>query len=196
MQKVIATLETLPLICVDILERVSVFRLLGVFIDDNFTFKCHSDHVLSKISMNAGMITKMKRMLTPHMFTLLINVYINSVIDYCLFIWGPSRINDFPKIQNVTNNLLAMFYFPNICKFKKKRFWADRDATELAKARKECNLAHKNIDYYKLLEKCNLFTINERLQFYSLLFLFKLRKFSSKVVALNELLVHLKLHVI
>jgi hypothetical protein len=174
------------------IERVSVFRLLGVFVDDNFTFKYHSDHVLSKISTNAGMITKMKRMLTPHMFTLLINVYINSVIDYCLFIWGPSRVTDFPKIQNVTNNLIAMFYFPNICKFKKKRFWADRDATELAKARKECNIAHKNINYYNLLEKCNLFTINERLQFYSLLFVFKLRKFSSKVTALNELFSPLK----
>lgn len=69
------------------IERVSVFKYLGVLIDDRFTFKMHADHVLDKISSNAGLINKQKRMLTPHMLTLLINSYINSATDYCLPVW-------------------------------------------------------------------------------------------------------------
>jgi hypothetical protein len=121
------------------------------------------------------------------MYTLLINVYINSVTDYCLKIWGPSRVSDFAQIQKVTNNLLAIFFFPNIVKYKKKRFWCNRDAEDLVKAKKECIIAHRNLDYYNLLEKCNLLTITERLEFYSLWNIYKIRKFKSKVVALNEM---------
>jgi hypothetical protein len=169
------------------IERVNVHKYLGIFIDDNFSFKTHSEFVLSKISANAGVINKLKRMLTPHMLTLLINAHINSIIDYCLPVWGPSRICDFPKIQNVTNNLLATFYFPNIVKFKKKRFWSDRSVSEFAQAKRECVLAHKNINYFNLLEKSNLFTVTERLQYYSLLNIFKIRKFGSKITELNEM---------
>lgn len=170
-----------------VIERVSTFKYLDVHIDENFTFKVHAEKVLSKVSKHAGVICKMRRMLTPHMLTLLVNVYINSVTDYCLTVWGPSRINDFAQIKKVTNNLLAMFYFPTIVKYKKKRFWCNLSSNELLKAKKECVQAHKNIDYYRLLEKCNLLTISERLQFYSLWNLFKTRKFGSKVIQFNDL---------
>lgn len=136
------------------IEKVSVFTYLGIQVDEHFTFKDHLAAVLTKISKSAGMITKLKRMLTPHLLTILINAYINSVTDYCLSVWGPSRQVDFPKIQKVTNDLLATFYFPNLMKFKRKRFWANRNVTELVDAKRECIVAYRNIDYFKLLKKC------------------------------------------
>lgn len=147
----------------------------------------HNKFVLTKISSSAGFINKLRRMLTPHMLTMLINAHINSVTDYCINIWGPSRIKDFGDIQNVTNNLLAMYFFPCIIKYKRKRFWCNRNAEELFAAKKECIAAHRKINYYDLLEKCNLFSITERLEYYSLWNIFKIRKFGSKVIAMNDL---------
>lgn len=65
-------------------------------------------------------------------------------------------------MQKVTNNLLAMYFFPSIVKYKKKRFWCNRDPEELVSAKKNCIAAHSKINYLNLLEKYNLWTINER----------------------------------
>jgi hypothetical protein len=82
---------------------------------------------------------------------------------------------------------VTSFYFPNIVKFKKKRFWSSRSENELTQAKRECVAAHSKINYFNLLEKCNLFTITERLKFKSLLNVFKLKKFGCKVLALSKL---------
>ena len=168
------------------IECVSSFKYLGVIIDEYFSFKEHSASVLSKISVNAGLIIKLRKFLSPHMLMLLVNSYINSVTDYCLPIWGPSRSGDFPQIQNVTNNLLASFYFPSIMKFKTKRNWSNLSPLGLNQMKKSCILAHKQIDYYGLLEKCNLFTITERLQFQSVWNVFRIKRFGCKVLFLNN----------
>jgi hypothetical protein len=119
------------------LYYIDCFKYLGTYVDEFFSFKTHSDHVIRKISVNAGLILKMRRYLNLHMLSLLINCHINSVIDYCLYIWGPSRVADFQKIQNLTNNLVASFFYPNLVKFRKKRFWCDLSSKDLVLAKKK-----------------------------------------------------------
>ena len=53
--------------------------------------------------------------------------------------------------------------------------------------KRECVKAHQNLDYYAMLERCNLFTISERLQFYSLGTVYKLKRFGGKVAYLVDL---------
>jgi hypothetical protein len=74
--------------------------------------------------------------------------------------------------------LLAIYFFPKIVKFHTKRFWKDHPNPELARV--ECNNLHSTIDYYNLLEKCNQFTITERLMYSALTNVYKIRKFTSK----------------
>jgi len=82
----------------NLIERVSVFKYLGVFIDEHFTFKDHYEHVLKRVCSSVGMIQRNRTLLTPHMLVLLINAYVNSITDYCVVVWGPSRISDFKNI--------------------------------------------------------------------------------------------------
>jgi hypothetical protein len=76
------------------IECVTSFKYLGIHIDEFFSFRDHIDHVSSKVSSNCGVIRKLRKYLSHHAFCTLVNVYIFSVIDYCLIIWGPSRRTD------------------------------------------------------------------------------------------------------
>ncbi len=173
----------------NVIERVSTFKYLGLMLDECLTFKCHFEHVYKKISVNAGLICKLRKNITAHVLMLLINAYINSVIDYSLIIWGASRVNDFERLQKVTYNILATYYYPKSCKFKHKRFWANLSPSEAKKARRECDKMFKAIDFSMLLEKHNLLTLGERFQFFSVWFIYKIRKFGCKIPHLTELFV-------
>jgi hypothetical protein len=165
----------------NVIERVSTFNYLGLYIDEFMSFKCHYDYVYKKISVNAGLICKLRKNITPHMLTLLINAYINSIIDYSLIVWGASRQDDFGKLQKVTQKILSSYYFPQTLKYRKKRFWCNLDKDEAKNARKECDIAFKNIDFVHLLEKHNLLSVSERFYFYSVWYIYKIRKFGSKI---------------
>jgi len=147
------------------MERVSNFKYLGVFIDEYFTFKTHYEHILKRVCASVGLINGNRRMLTPQMLMFLLNAYVNSVTDYCLVVWDPSRILDFKFIQNKINELLVAYFYPKMSKFYTKRFWKAHDGNVMAV--KDCRTSHSKIDYYYLLERCNQLTLSERLKFFS-----------------------------
>jgi len=134
---------------------------------------------MHKISwLHIPQIHKNRRLITPHVLKLLKNAHINSVTDYCITvqIWGPSRIKDIDIIQNKINDLLGIFFYSNIRKFFSKTFWK-ASADSLESARRVCKKAFGSIKYYDLLEKCNQFTVTERLKFFSIWSLYTVMKY-------------------
>jgi hypothetical protein len=130
------------------------------------------------------MIRRNRRMLTPHMLKLLINAHVNSITDYCIAVWGPSRVNDLKLIQSKINELLVVYFYPNTYKYYTKRFW--KAQSDVSQAQIECRRLHKVIDYYELLDKCNQFTVSERLQYFCAWGVYKNIKFTSPIVRLRE----------
>lgn len=171
----------------NVIEKVSSFKYLGLYLDEYLNYKCHFDQVYRRISVNAGLICKIRRNITPYVLMLLINAYINSIIDYSLIVWGATRQNDFDRLQRVTRNILANYYYPNTNKYKHKRFWSELTPGEATKARKECYKAFKSIDFSLLLEKHNLSTVAERFSFFSVWFIYKVRKYGCKISTLCEI---------
>lgn len=173
-----------PIVINDVeIERVSHYKYLGVIIDEHFTFKNHCESVAKKVCVNIGMLHRLRRFLTPHMLTILINAHVNSVTDYCLTIWGPSRINDFANIQSKVTNLIKIYCYPKLSKFYTKTYWkAQSDCKMLEKAKVECRSLHSDINMYDLLDKFNLLSLTERLQYYSLWNLFKIKKFGTNIL--------------
>lgn len=88
----------------NVVERVSTFKYLGLYFDEYLTYKRHFDHVYKKISVNAGLICKIRKNIAPNVLTL-INAYINCLIDYSLIVWGATRQNDFDRLQRVTRKI-------------------------------------------------------------------------------------------
>jgi hypothetical protein len=55
------------------IEYVSTFKYLGVHIDEFFSFRNHFEHVSSKVNSNCGVIRKLRRYITQHVFCTLVN---------------------------------------------------------------------------------------------------------------------------
>lgn len=178
------TFENLPPILINgvEIERVSSYKYLGVVVDEFFSFKAHSESVQKRVSINIGLLSRLRRHLTRHMLTVLLNAYVNAVTDYCLTIWGPSRVGDFTRIQAKVNQLLATYCYPKLAKYYTKTYWKCQfDNTTVANARASCKKSHAGINYDDLLEKFNLLSIKERLEYYAIWNLFKIKKYGTNV---------------
>ncbi len=122
------------------------------------------------------------------MLTVLINAYVNSVTDYCLTIWGPSRISMFSEIQSKVNQLLAIYSYPKLTKFYSKSYWkVHSDCNTINQAKLECRKLHSSVNIEGLLEKFNLLSLRERLDYFCLWNMFKIKKYGTNVPQIREM---------
>jgi hypothetical protein len=142
------------------LEYVSSFKYLEVHLDELFSFRDHFDHVSGKVSSHSGVIRKLRRYLSQQAFTTLVNAYIFSVIDYCLIVWGPSRVKDFDSLQSKVNQLLVIFFYLEAAKFYGKSYWNESHRENRGREA-ECRAFFSKLDYNSLLEKFNFLSVQE-----------------------------------
>ena len=67
------------------IEQVSMFKCLGIYIDDKLSWQAHVNHVISRISSNRYMFHCIKRSAPK---SILKNLYYAHVYSYGLHIWG------------------------------------------------------------------------------------------------------------
>ena len=70
------------------LECVPNFKVLGLLIDNNLTWKTHADEICTKVAQLVGMLWRIRSYLSTEMKLLFYNSIVLSKIDYCLHIWG------------------------------------------------------------------------------------------------------------
>ena len=78
------------------------FKLCGVFIDENLTWKYHVNHIKSKISKSIAYISTSKRSLTKEVKILMYKALVESHLNYALTVWGnakESTLEPLVKIQ-------------------------------------------------------------------------------------------------
>jgi hypothetical protein len=71
----------------NILERVSVTKFLGVFVDEDLNWKYHTSQIALKISKNIGVINRIKYLLTHDVLLSLYYTMIHPYLLYCNIIW-------------------------------------------------------------------------------------------------------------
>ena len=85
------------------IKEVSSAKSLGVLIDQNLNWKCHTQSICKKIASALGAIKRIRH-LVP--FSTLMNVY-NSLVqphfDYCNVVWGNCGIGLSDKLQKLQN---------------------------------------------------------------------------------------------
>jgi len=157
------------------IEYVSTFKYLGVTVDGHFSFASHAESVHDKVSATCGAIRKLRRYLNLNMFKLLINAYVFSLIDYCLIVWGQCQISCLESIQNHFHRLLVCFFYPNSSKFYRKSYWKSHyDPLSNTTPAKACHNFFKTVNFNSLVQKVNALDIEERVLYYSSLFVDKL----------------------
>lgn len=152
------------------IERVRQFKYLGIIFDETLTFNDHFNYVCKKLSSAIGCLSLLKRYVNIRCFKTLIHSFVFSIIDYGFTIWGKLSDTKFNILQSKIDSLLASYFFPQLHnKFQR--------LNKIAHHYENIHFQVENIDYYQLYEKCNLFTVKERLNYFYAVFVFKSLKF-------------------
>jgi len=154
-----------------VIERVKVFKYLGVYFDPSFSFTNHFEHVINKVCSTTAWIFKIKRLINCSLFKSILHAFIISVIDYCLPIWGNMHDKYLDKLQSKINQLIIAFYQPSLLRK---------------------HGLNKQIIVNSLLDSVGILTVKERYKYHILDFTFKALKYSSSVREIREFFVFSK----
>ena len=83
------------------LSRKILIKYLGVWIDENLSWKQHISHVSLKLSRSIGLLYKLKRNLTQNTLRMLYFAFFQPYIDYCLSSWGCASANNLKIISTL-----------------------------------------------------------------------------------------------
>ena len=78
-------------------------KLLGVMLDSNLTFNEHINYIIKKTSSKIGIIHRLRPILPQSALLTIYITSIQSVLDYCLTIYGNSSKSNRNKIQHIQN---------------------------------------------------------------------------------------------
>lgn len=84
-------------------EKVDVFKYLGVIIDQKLTFSAHIDSVIKKVARKYGMLIRLKSQLTFWSKIFLYKTLVAPHIDYCssvLFLASETHLKRLQRLQN------------------------------------------------------------------------------------------------
>jgi hypothetical protein len=128
--------------------RVYSFKYLGIHLDSNYSFDVHFDSVLSRVSHALGKIGKFRRFMTKRLFVISLESFVNSIVDYGITIWGPSKLKSLPTIKVESPTHLLFFFYPKLRNFYKKCTWKNSSKTLVA----ECKKLHYKINVSNCLK--------------------------------------------
>ena len=72
----------------DSVSRVNDITFLGVIIDENMSWRPHTEYISTKVSKTIGILLRARQMIYGHTLQLLYNALIKPHFTYGITIWG------------------------------------------------------------------------------------------------------------
>ena len=90
-------------VCDDVVERVQVFKYLGVYMDINSNWHTHVEKNSKKISSKIGILRRVKPFLTIDLSKTMFNAIVLPHFTYCDIIWASSDETNISRLQKLQN---------------------------------------------------------------------------------------------
>ena len=97
----------------EIIENSSFVKYLGLSLDKNFTFKYHIDEIVRKLGRHVFIISKLRHFVQTAILLKYYNVYVKSIIQYGILIYGCTSYNQLKPIYLVQKKIIRLMYFRN-----------------------------------------------------------------------------------
>ena len=94
-----------------ILPIVSHVKILGLYIDNNLTWRKHVDFICNNVSSLVGLFYRIRKFLNHESKILFYNSYILPRIDYCLTIWGQATKDALDKIFRLQKRVARIILY-------------------------------------------------------------------------------------
>ena len=86
-----------------IIDRVDNTKTLGIFTDENITWKTHINHVCKKVSKSIGVLRRAKRMISMASLERLFNALVLPHFDYCSLVCDNCSVELKTELQRLQN---------------------------------------------------------------------------------------------
>ena len=82
-----------------VLERVQSTKFLGVYIQENLTWKIHTNYIANKIAKTNGILARLKRQIPKCYLKIIYNSLLMSQLLYGITVWGGSPANCLARLN-------------------------------------------------------------------------------------------------
>ena len=100
-------------------ERTKTYRYLGLLVDEKFSWESHVSELCWKLSQMAGIILKIRSLLTKEAMLLVYHSLIGSKLRYGLVCWATANKTLLDKINVAHNTVITYLTFSKWC----SRMW-------------------------------------------------------------------------
>ena len=97
-----------------LIERTTVQKFLGVFIDDRLTFAEHANKICAKMSRNIGVMRRLKLFIPRDILKQLFYSFIYSRFTYGIVCYGAAYQNQIQRVKRVINRSLKLVFNTNV----------------------------------------------------------------------------------
>ena len=106
---------TLPKILIDKFEikKESFTSFLGIYLDENVTWKPHIDYLCTKVSKNIGILFKSRNYLNKSILIQLYYSFIHSYINYANIAWGSTSKTKLRTLYHCQKHAIRLISFEN-----------------------------------------------------------------------------------
>ena len=105
--------ESLPKLYIDNIniQRDRVTKFLGVYIDENLTWKHHIDTISNKVSKSIGILYKAREILDKRSLKQLYFSFINSYINYANIVWASTCKSKLQRLYRQQKHSARLIHF-------------------------------------------------------------------------------------
>ena len=89
----------------ELIEKVSVFKYLGIKFDSNMSWSFHIDYVSGNISKRIGIVKRIKHFIPQETLIMLSNALVIPHFDYASSVWSNCSVNNQNDLQVLHNRL-------------------------------------------------------------------------------------------
>ena len=84
----------------EVIKRAKNVKFLGIFYEENMSFKAHINHLVQRLSRTSSLIYQLKEFLPSFVLKTIYNAHVASLLNYCNVIWsGASETTLLPLIR-------------------------------------------------------------------------------------------------
>ena len=102
-----------------IIARTKSYRYLGLLVNERFCWENHVDEICQKLSQVAGVILKIRSLLTREAMMLVYHSLVGSKLRYGLICWATANKTTLDKINVAHNTIITYLTFSKRC----SRMW-------------------------------------------------------------------------
>ena len=99
----------------NIIARTKTYRYLGMIVDEKFSWSEHINEVCKKLSQVAGVIFKMRYLLSKKALMLVYHSLVGSKLRYGLICWGTAKKFLLDKVNTAHNKIITYMTFSKRC---------------------------------------------------------------------------------